>query len=98
MRLVHLAPASAERAIEKGGLKGAKATIAIGPTNSIALEILEQLRTMRMSRSKERFSELPSHCNPISKVQRPREGDSISSSPNAEALIIGAREEAQHSP
>lgn len=37
MRLVHLARASTERAIGKGGLKGTKATIATAPTINIAL-------------------------------------------------------------
>jgi hypothetical protein len=37
MRLVHLARASAERAIGKGGLKGAKATVPTAPATSIAL-------------------------------------------------------------
>lgn len=37
MRLVHLARASAERAIGKGGLKGTKATIATTPTTNTVL-------------------------------------------------------------
>lgn len=36
MRLVHLARASAERAIRRNGLKGAKATVATSPTTSMA--------------------------------------------------------------
>lgn len=37
MRLVHLAPASAERAIRKGGIKGAKASFTTSPTTHVAL-------------------------------------------------------------
>jgi hypothetical protein len=37
MRLVHLARASAERAVRKGGLKGAKASVATSPTTSVEL-------------------------------------------------------------
>jgi hypothetical protein len=37
MRLVHLAPASAERAIRKSGIRGAKAKFATSPTTEIAL-------------------------------------------------------------
>jgi HEAT repeats len=37
MRLVHLARASAERAIRKGGLRGAKASVATSPTGGIVL-------------------------------------------------------------
>jgi len=37
MRLIHLARASAERAIGKGGLKGTKANIATAPTTNIML-------------------------------------------------------------
>jgi len=37
MRLVHLARASTERAIGKGGLRGTKATVATAPTTNIVL-------------------------------------------------------------